>query len=33
ISVDTIAAIAKALKLDAANFLFSEKIPPGGAGT
>jgi len=28
VSVDTIAAIAKALKLDPATFLFSEKIPP-----
>ncbi|WP_258052413.1 helix-turn-helix domain-containing protein [Mesorhizobium sp. INR15] len=28
VSVDTIAAIAKALKLDPAAFLFSEKIPP-----
>ncbi|MER8823224.1 helix-turn-helix domain-containing protein [Mesorhizobium sp. M0991] len=28
ISVDTIAAIAKALKLNPATFLFSEKIPP-----
>ncbi|MER8671359.1 helix-turn-helix domain-containing protein [Mesorhizobium sp. M1156] len=28
ISVDTIAAIAKALKLDPATFLFSDKVPP-----
>jgi transcriptional regulator with XRE-family HTH domain len=33
ISVDTIAAIAKALKLDPATFLFSEKNPPGRADT
>jgi len=33
ISVDTIAAIAKALKLDPATFLFSEKNPLGKADT